>query len=211
MAATLPPYQVGCGVADIMMHTLDRYFNAVFDNELTDELAEALLRVVIRHGADAVKDPAESHAMSEVMWAGSLYHNGLTGLGGTVDFAVHQFGHELSARYDVAHGASLAAVWGTWARYVLAGCEARFARYAEKVWGLKGGDETTLALAGIEATEQYFRSLGMPTSIGDLGVTVTEADLDRMAEGCSRGRSRTIGRMRVLAYEDMREIYRRAL
>lgn len=211
VAATLPPYQVGCGVADIMMHTLDRYFNAVFDNELTDELAEALLRVVIRHGADAVKDPAESHAMSEVMWAGSLSHNGLTGLGGTVDFAVHQFGHELSARYDVAHGASLAAVWGTWARYVLAGCEARFARYAEKVWGLKGGDETALALAGIEATEQYFRSLGMPTSIGDLGVTVTEADLDRMAEGCSRGRSRTIGRMRVLAYEDMREIYRRAL
>ena len=149
--------------------------------------------------------------MSEVMWAGSLSHNGLTGLGGTVDFAVHQFGHELSARYDVAHGASLAAVWGPWARYVLAGCEARFARYAEKVWGLKGGDETALALAGIEATEQYFRSLGMPTSIGDLGVTVTEADLDRMAEGCSRGRSRTIGRMRVLAYEDMREIYRRAL
>ncbi len=211
VAATLPPYQVGCGVADIMMHTLDRYFNACFDNELTDELAEALLRVVIRHGTAAVKDPADSHAMSEVMWAGSLSHNGLTGLGGTVDFAVHQFGHELSARYDVAHGASLAAVWGTWARYVLAGNEHRFARYARKVWQLDIEDDAAAAMEGIRATEDYFRAIGMPTSIGDLGVTVTEADLDHMAEGCSRGRSRTIGKMRVLAHDDMREVYRKAL
>ena len=210
-AATLPAYQVGCGVADIMMHTLDRYFNAVFDNELTDELAEALLRVVIRHGPAAVKNPADSHAMSEVMWAGSLSHNGLTGLGGTVDFAVHQFGHELSARYDVAHGASLAAVWGTWARYVLEGNEHRFARYAKNVWGLQGADEAALAMAGIGATEEFFRSIGMPTSIGDLGKTVTEADLMHMAEGCSRGHTRTVGRMRVLDHDDMLEIYRRAL
>lgn len=106
---TLPKYQVGCGIVDIMMHTLDRYFTPTENNELTDEIAEGLLRTVIRNGAAAIKDSHDYNAMSEIMWAGSLSHNGLTGLGAEKDFAVHQLGHELSAKFDIAHGASLSA------------------------------------------------------------------------------------------------------
>ena len=111
LAATLPVHQVACGVSDILMHTLDRYFNPVTDNALTDELAEALLRVVLEYGPAAVRDAHDEKAMSEIMWAGSLSHNGLTGLGGKKDFATHQLGHALSEKFDVYHGDSLTAVW----------------------------------------------------------------------------------------------------
>lgn len=210
LAATLPPYQIGCGVADIMMHTLDRFFNANQDNELSDALAEALLRTVIAQGSAVIKNPSDYHAMSEIMWAGSISHNGLTGLGGSKDFSPHQLGHELSARYDAAHGASLTAVWGAWARYVLPESTTRFARYARNVWGISAEDDTALALAGIEATEAYFRSLGMPTSLRELGITPSDAELNLLADGCSRGGTRIVGSMRPIDRDDMHEIYRLA-
>ena len=210
LTATLPKYQVACGTADILMHTLDRYFNPCADNELTDAIAEALLRTVIANGPVAVENPGSYQAMSELMWAGSLSHNGLTGLGGQKDFAVHQLGHELSARYDVAHGASLTAVWNAWACYVCGSNPARFARYARNVWGLENGGEDALAEQGITATGRFFRSLGLPTTIGELGITLSEDDLDRLADGCSRGRSRTIGSLRVLDWDDMRAVYEAA-
>ena len=207
LTATLPKYQVACGTADILMHTLDRYFNPCADNELTDAIAEALLRAVIAKGPAAVENPANYHAMSELMWAGSLSHNGLTGLGGQKDFSVHQFGHELSARYDAAHGASLTAMWQAWANYVCGRHTARFARYARSVWGCTAEDETALAAQGIAATTAFFRRLGLPVTMGELGITPTEAELDLLAEGCSRGRSRTIGTLEVLHHDDIRAIY----
>ena len=210
LTATLPKYQVACGTADILMHTLDRYFNPCADNELTDAIAEALLRTVIANGPAAVDDPGNYHAMSELMWAGSLSHNGLTGLGGQKDFAVHQLGHELSARYDVAHGASLTAVWRAWACYVCGSNPARFARFARNVWGMEGGKEEALAAAGISAMVDFFRDLGLPTTIGALDIILTDGDLDRLADGCSRGRSRSIGSLRVLDWDDMRAIYEAA-
>ena len=118
LAATLPTYQIGCGVADILMHTLDRYFVPNPEDGITDALAEALLRTVIHYGPLALKNPADYKAMSEIMWCGSLSHNGLTGLGNLTEFACHQLGHALSAKYGVAHGASLTAIWGSWARFV---------------------------------------------------------------------------------------------
>ena len=208
---TLPVYQVACGVTDIMMHTLDRYFNPL-DNELTDAIAEALLRTVIASGRVAVRDTHDYDAMSELMWAGSLSHNGLTGLVGQPDFAVHQLGHELSAMFDTAHGASLATVWGSWARYVCKTRTARFTRYAKNVWGLENADETALALAGIRATEEYFRSIGMPTSFGennDVGVQPDEVVLD-LAYRCSFQRTRTIGSFQRLDEKDIAQIYKNA-
>lgn len=208
LCATLPPYQVACGVVDIMMHTLDRYFNPTEGNDLTDELAEALLRVVIRHGPAAVANPADAHAMSELMWCGSLSHNGLTGLGAVTDFAPHQLGHALSARFGVAHGASLSAIWDSWARYDAALCPARFARYAKNVWGIDGMDERAAAEAGIERTAAYFRSLQMPTCFTALGIGVQTDDmLDTLATDVSYGRTRTIGSLRVLGYDDIRAVY----
>lgn len=211
LACTLPVYQVACGVTDIMMHTLDRYFNPV-DNEVTDALAEALLRTVIANGRTAVSDPRNYEAMSELMWAGSLSHNGLTGLGGQEDFAVHQLGHELSAMFDTAHGASLATVWDSWALAVMDAKPSRFARYAKNVWGISGSDEKELALAGIQATREYFASLGMPVGFRenqDIGEQTDEV-LRELANRCSYQKTRTIGTFRQLDEDGIYEIYRQA-
>ena len=206
---TLPPYQIACGIVDIMMHTLDRYFQPV-DNALTDALAEALLRTVIHQGRKAMDDSHDYEAMSELMWAGSLSHNGLTGLGGPGDWAVHQLGHELSARFDLAHGASLAAVWGSWADYVWRQHPQRFARYARTVWGIAAEDDAQAARQGIQATVDYFASLGMPTSFAPcIGVQSRETCTD-MAYRCAYEGKRTIGSFRVLAQEDIGRIYEAA-
>ena len=212
LACTLPPRQLSCGVTDIMMHTLDRYFVPEDDNELTDELAEALLRVVIRNGPKVLADPHDLHAMSEIMWCGSISHNGLTGLGGQKDFSVHQLGHAISEKYDAIHGESLSVVWGSWARYVCAVKPQRFARFAANVWGVDDEDYDEAAMLGIEATENFFRSLHMPVSLGELpGVGVQdEAGLADLAARCSYQKARTIGSFRTLGYDDMIEIYRLA-
>jgi len=208
---TLPPYQVACGITDIMMHTLDRYFNPI-DNELTDAIAEALLRTTIASGRAAMQDSHDYAAMSELMWAGSLSHNGLTGLGGQADFAVHQLGHELSAAFDTAHGASLATIWDAWARYVCPAKPSRFARYARNVWGLTGGSVEELALAGIEKTVAYFAAIGMPTCFAenrDVGIQ-SESTLQQLAYRCSFEHTRTIGSFRILDEDDILQIYRTA-
>ena len=146
---TLPRYQVGCGVVDIMMHTLERYFNPGHpSNRMTDEIAEGLLRTVIDAGRVAMQDSHNYDAMSEIMWAGSLSHNNLTGLGGVKDFSVHQFGHELSGMFDAAHGATLSVMWPQWARYVVDTDPARFAHYGEAVWRLTRKDGESVREAG---------------------------------------------------------------
>ena len=210
---TLPPYQVSCGVVDIMMHTLDRYFTSVTGNLLTDEIAEGLLRTVITCGTRAHKNSRDAQAMSELMWAGSLSHNDLTGLGAPKDFAPHQLGHELSARFDFAHGATLSAVWGSWAAYCWKTNPARFAQYGVKVWGLDpaGKTQEKLAQEAIARTVDFFRSLGMPTSLVELGCGLqTEEELEELARRCTFYGQRTIGAFRVLGYEDILEIYRLA-
>lgn len=208
---TLPPYQVACGVTDIMMHTMDRYFNP-YENELTDAIAEALLRTVIAKGRVAVQNPKDYDSMSELMWAGSLSHNGLTGLGGMKDFAVHQLGHELSAMFDTAHGASLATVWGSWAKAVYQTKPSRFARFARNVWGIAETDDTKAALSGIEKTVAFFRSIGMPASLEenkDIGVQ-DDVTLHDLAYRCTYHRTRTIGTFQVLGEEEIYQIYKAA-
>ena len=212
LAMTLPTRQLSCGVTDILMHTLDRYFTPADDNELTDELAEALLRVVIRNGPQVVENENDLHAMSEIMWCGSVSHNGLTGLGAPREFTTHQLGHALSEKFDAIHGESLSAMWGSWARYVWETKPARFARFARNVWDVDDVDADEAAMLGIEATENFFRSLHMPVSLGelkDVGVQ-SEEGLQELALRCSYQKTRTIGSFRVLGYDDMLEIYRLA-
>lgn len=212
LAMTLPPRQVSCGVTDILMHTLDRYFTPADDNELTDALAEALLRVVIRNGPKVVENENDQHAMSEIMWCGSVSHNGLTGLGAPREFTTHQLGHALSEKFDAIHGETLSAMWGSWARYVWETKPARFARFARNVWDVDDVDADEAAMLGIEATENFFRSLHMPVSLGelkDVGVQ-SEEGLQELALRCSYQKTRTIGSFRVLGYDEMLEIYRLA-
>ncbi|MCL2002427.1 MAG: iron-containing alcohol dehydrogenase [Oscillospiraceae bacterium] len=209
---TLPKKQIACGIVDILMHTLDRYFTQTEGNEFTDEAAEALMRVVVRNGRKAMEDSTDYGAMSELMWCGSVSHNGLTGLGRPMEFSIHQLGHELGAMFNIAHGESLSIVWGSWASYVYADNPARFARYAEKVWDVSGAADTeAAALEGIEKTVAYFRSLNMPVcfSEGQFGVQ-PESVVDELALRCSFYEKRLVGQFKKLNRNDLFNIYTKA-
>ena len=208
---TLPPYQTACGITDILMHTLDRYFAPDTENAVTDELSEALMRVIVKYGKAAMENPHDYKARSEIMWAGSLSHNGMTGLGQTLEFSVHQFGSPLSARYDTAHGASLAATWPAWARYVYRDGISRFAKYARNVWGIMEDDDEMAALAGIDATEKYFRAIGMPVTLTEAAGDRVKDDVDILTELCSYHHTRTIGAFKVLDYDDIKAVYQAAI
>jgi alcohol dehydrogenase YqhD (iron-dependent ADH family) len=208
---TLPPFQISCGVADIMMHTLDRYFTLTEGNELTDEFAEALLRVTIKNGTAAMKNSHDYEAMSEIMWCGSVSHNGMTGLGAVQDWAPHQLGHELSGKFNVAHGASLTTVWGSWAEYCYKQKPERFARFADKVWGITKTDADEAARAAINSTVAYFASLGMPTCFTELGIGIqSEETLRELADRCVFYGKRTVGGFKVLDSEGVYQIYKLA-
>lgn len=209
---TLPKYQIACGIVDIMMHTLDRYFVKPPYNRMTDEIAEGLLRNVVENGKAALRNPQDYGPMSELMWAGSLSHNGLTGLGNTTDFAVHQLGHELSARFNIAHGASLAVMWASWARYCMDANPERFAQYAEKVWGIREGSIEERANRAINATADYFASLDMPICFSQAGIaTHTDDQLAGLADGVTYyGGRETIGAFKLLRRDDIQKIYQAA-
>ncbi len=210
LTMTLPDYQTACGCTDIMMHTMERYFTNGGNMELTDSMAEALLRTVKKQAKILVKDPNNYEARAEVMWAGSLSHNGLTGCGNDGgDWMTHKLEHELGGLYDVAHGAGLAAIWGSWARYVYKDCLPRFKRYAINVMGVPAtGTDEEIALKGIEAMEDFYREINMPTNLKELGVNATDEDLALMAHKCAVGVNGAKGSAKLLHEEDMLAIYK---
>lgn len=210
---TLPEYQTACGVTDIMMHIMERYFVNVETMTVTDTMAEAVIRDVLRYGKAALEDPRDYRARAEIMWAGSLAHNGLLCAGGpNGDWASHQIEMELSGMFGVAHGAGLAAIWGSWARYVLDAKPQRFAQFAYRIFDLpQTGDPAADGLRGVEAMEDYFRSIRMPVNLRELGVgELTEEQIDELAEKCTYFGRRTIGQFKVLGKEDIKAIYRMA-
>ena len=148
LTKTLPDYQTACGCTDILMHTMERYFTNGGNMEITDSMAEALMRTVIKNAKILAEDPLNYDARAEILWAGSLSHNGLTGCGNAGgDFASHALEHEIGGLFDVAHGAGLAAIWGSWARYVYQNCLPRFHRFAVNVMGIEdlgAPDDTAL-------------------------------------------------------------------
>ncbi len=212
LTMTLPEYQTACGCTDILMHTMERYFVSGGTMEITDSMAEALMRTVIANSLILEKEPDNYDARAEIMWAGSLSHNGLTGCGASgVDFATHGLEHELGGLYDVAHGAGLAALWGSWARYVYKDCLHRFYRFAIQVMGVADiGSQEEVALKGIEATEDFFRKIHMPTTMTELGIHPTEEELELMAHKCSVASGGKKGSAKVLVEEDMLTIYKMA-
>lgn len=208
---TLPRYQLACGIVDIMMHTLERYFIPGPSNEMTDEIAEGLLRTVIRNGRKAMKNQEDYDAMSEIMWCGSLSHNNLTELGRGKDFSVHKLGHALGARYDAAHGATLSAVWGAWADYVYENDLARFQHYGKAVWGIEEEDTGKAARQAIDRTVDYFRELGMPVNLKELLDTpVTEEDIQALAKDATMNGTVKLSRIKELGEEDVRRIFEAA-
>ena len=236
---SLPAYQTASGAADIMMHTMERYFTPTdTDTSLTDRIAEGLM-VSVRDAAQvAVKEPENYEARATLMWAGSLSHNGLTGAGRVSDFGTHKIEHELGGMFDVAHGAGLAAVWGSWARYVYKTNPGRFAQFGKKVFGINISSSTnitpnsdapeqpikpspiitdpeltstdTAALAAITAWETWCHSIGMPTTLTELGIHPTDAQIEEMAEKCVFGRNGHVGFFQPLTKEDIAAILKMA-
>ena len=210
---TLPPYQTAAGATDIMMHTMERYFSKYEDMTLTDAISEALLHTVKDSVFEVLRNPEDYRHRAQIMWAGSLAHNDLTECGMEKDFATHRLEHELSAVYGVTHGAGLAALWGSWARYVLPKHVGRFAQFAVNVMGIANDFAYPEATAqkGIEATERFFSAIGMPISISELlGRVITDEEINTLADRCSRGGTITVGAMEVLDREAMRTIYQMA-
>ena len=213
LTATLPPYQTAAGCTDILMHTLERYFTQGGNMELTDQIAEGLMRTVMKNALILRDDPANYDARAEVMWASSLSHNDLTGLGADgMDFVSHGMEHELGGMFDVTHGAGLSAVWPSWARYVYRDCLPRFVKFARDVMGVEPGasDEET-ALQGIAALEDFFRSIHMPVTLRELGVEPTEEQILAMAASFAGSAGGKKGTAKELYEADMAAIYRMAL
>ena len=213
LTMTVSPYQTASGSTDIMMHTMERYFNKAGSMEITDTIAEGLLKVVMKNTKILMEDPNNYNARAEIMWAEALSHNGLTGCGTDGgDWACHRLEHELGGMYDVAHGAGLAAIWGTWARLVCDDLPERFYKFAVNVMDVEPvGDEMDVIYKGIEKTEEFFRSIGMPTDIKGLGVTPTEEELHLLAEKCSEAVGGHVGSALTLYIEDMYRIYKEAV
>mgnify|MGYP002510448986 FL=1 len=213
LTASLPPYQTAAGCTDILMHTLERYFTQGGNMELTDQIAEGLMRTVLKSALILRDDPSNYDARAEVMWASSLSHNDLTGLGADgMDFVSHGMEHELGGMFDVTHGAGLSAVWPAWARYVYKNCLPRFVKFAVNVMDIQPqvSDEAT-ALAGIAALEDFFRSIHMPVTLRELGVEPTEEQILAMAASFAKSSGGKKGTAKVLYEADMAAIYRMAL
>jgi len=210
---TLPPYQTAAGVTDMMMHIFERYFTKDDDMELTTALAEATLRTVKNAVFDVLRNPEDYRQRAQIMWAGSVAHWGLLGMGVQEDWATHQLEHELSGMFDVTHGAGLAAVWPSWARYVMHENLSRFVRFAVNVMDVPNDytDPEGTALKGIEAMERFYHAIGMPVNIRELiGRDITDEEIKEMVRKCSQDGKRFPGGLKVLREDDMEAIYKMA-
>ena len=183
---SLPAYQTAAGGVDIMSHVLERYFTLEPDCGFTDRLCEATLRTVIRCLPKVLKCPEDYAVRAEIMWAGTIAHNGILGVGRSEDWGSHMLGHEISALYDLTHGATLSVIIPQWMEYVYRTDLTRFVQYAVNVWNVEEDfyDPERTALDGIKRTKEFFRSVGMPVSLTDAGIE--NADIIQMAEKCTK-------------------------
>lgn len=209
---TLPAYQTACGATDILAHMMERYFTPEKHVDLTDRLLEAGMQTLIKNAPIALAHPEDYDSRAEIMWVSSLAHNDMLSCGRVSDFSSHQIEHELSARYDVAHGAGLAVIFPAWMKYVYKKDVMRFAQFAVRVWGCSMDFENPefTALEGIGRMEKFFQSIGMPIRLPELGID--DQHLREMAEKCKKSNGDgTQGKFTALNSDDIYEIYKLAL
>jgi alcohol dehydrogenase YqhD (iron-dependent ADH family) len=210
LTCTLPPFQTACGAADMMAHVMERYFSNTKDVEITDRLAEGIMLSIINETPKALKNPADYQARANLMWAGMVAHNDLCGVGREQDWATHQIEHELSALYDVAHGAGLAVMFPAWMKYVYKQDVMRFAQFAVRVWGCQMNftNPEITALEGIEKYENFMRSIGMPVRFSELGAK--KEDIPTLVNNLQLSGS-TLGSFVKLNQDDIKYIYELAV
>jgi len=203
---TLPGYQTACGAADIMAHIMERYFTHTKNVELTDRLCEATLKTMINNVPIALENPDDYNARAEIMWAGKVAHFGLLGTGRAQDWASHDIEHEISGIYDVAHGAGLAVVFPAWMKYVYRENIERFVQFASRVWNVDVcfEDKEKTAIEGIKRMESFFKQIGLPVTMKELGIT--DDRLEEMASKCTRGGTSTVGNFKKLTKDDVYNI-----
>lgn len=203
---TLPPYQTACGIVDMMAHIFERYFTNTPDCEVTDRVAEGVLKSIIAEGRKVIDNPTDYEARANVMWAATLAHNGVCGTGRVEDWSSHFIEHELSAVYDVAHGAGLAVVVPAWMRYVAERNVGKVAQFARRVMDVTTADDHTAAINGIERLRAFYHSIGMPLSFTELGIE--HPDIPRLVEKLHEHKGNPIGNYVKLGPEDTDTIYR---
>ena len=208
---TLPPFQTACGAVDIMAHMMERYFTRVTHVELIDRMTEGALKTVVNNAPIVMREPENYDARAEIMWAGCLAHNTLFQTGRVGDWASHKLEHELSALYDIAHGAGLAIVFPAWMKYALAhGGEAKLAQFGHRVFDVPdSGDDAADAAEGIRRLEAFYRALGLTTTLRENGIG--DADFGRMAGRAVAMAGGTLGQFVPLKPADCEAIYRLAL
>lgn len=209
---TLPPFQTACGIADMMAHIMERYFSPTKGVEVTDRVSEGLLKAIIEVAPRVMAEPDNYDARASIMWSGTLAHNGLCGTGCAEDWSSHAIEHEISALYPrVAHGAGLAVVFPAWLTYMADHRPVKVAQYAERVFGIspEGKTERETALEGIAALRDFFRSLGLPTTLGELGVSADE--IPTLTANLHDTKGPLLGSYLPLPASETEKVYRLAL
>ncbi|MCW1734798.1 iron-containing alcohol dehydrogenase [Anaerorudis cellulosivorans] len=207
---TVSPYQTACGITDMMAHVMERYFTNTRGVEVTDRMCEGILKAIITEAPKVLAKPDDYDARANIMWAGTIAHNDICGVGREQDWATHKMEHELSGLYDVAHGAGLAVMFPAWMKYVMPHNVMRFAQFAVRVWGCEMDFQhpENTAKQGIERLEQFLVSIGMPIRFAQLGAKAE--DIPTLVKNMQPG-NQTVGSFVKLTEEDVRKIYELAV
>ena len=202
---TLPPYQTACGIVDMMAHIFERYFSDTPCVEITDRVAEGVLMAIIEEAPKVMENPTDYDARANIMWSGTLAHNGVCGTGRKEDWASHAMEHEISALYDVAHGAGLAVVFPAWMTFMAKNHPEKGAQLARRIWDVKEDDDHKAAMEGVMKLKKFFKKLGMPVTMDELGIT--EPDIDLLVEKLHEHKGNVIGGYYPLTPTETRVIY----
>lgn len=203
---TLPPYQTACGIADMMVHVMERYFTNTLHVEITDRICEGVLKAIITEAPKVMSNPCDYEARANIMWCGTMAHNGLCGVGREEDWASHFMEHEVSALYGVAHGAGLSAIVPAWLTWMVSHHADRVVQLAIRVFDVEEKDtpEAT-ALEGISRLKSFWRSLGLPLNLHELGVE--NPDIDLLVDKLHENKGELVGHYVCLNREQSREIF----
>lgn len=203
---TLPPFQTACSIADMMAHIMERYFTNTEDQEVPDRMCEGTLKAIITEALRVMKEPENYGARANLMWAGTIAHNGTCGVGAVEDWASHFMEHEVSAVYDVTHGAGLAVIFPAWLTYMASHNVGKVAQYAHRVWDVpESDDKKAMALEGVVRLKSFFHAIGMPVTFKELGIE--HPDIDLLVKKLHENKGEYVGNYVRLDAQATREIY----